>query len=866
MEASGYRIDNIESASTSHKRQYSYIYNRSGGGGVKKGDTKVAESPAELVQPKIKEDISAEEQDKQTERFYQETKGNPFKVEWRDVSGKTFSTHTSDLKGTVEDIGSPDGAFGEVVSIRRVDPSGSSGGVVYYDPDVRSSPTINERMEKERDKIKKEDRFSYTTAGKIPESFKVDVPEDVKFLGLEKQYTEASYKNYLGISDDINVMGTVLPFNKFESEYQKAYKDLPTGKQAEFNIKYLDWSQFKPDELKYVPGGKEYIDTDPSVIEKYINSGSYKPDVQSAASYLAMGNTPYTYKHGVLGTSTVSGFTKEFKRWDAKAQLTKSPSELKQFQYSKYNPLVRSYTSFYHSGVSTSLFPITLSQFAVKHFNDGKTIVFPDVAKQLSKNKLGPSGVIGPAISEVWLGQDMSQEKEFQKKYPVETFFGTLGEITGSYVGSKAVSVSTRPISNLVKTKVFTPSNVSKFTPKFVKNYFFRKPVKSSTYIFETDKGTRFVSIRQDFKAISYGKIKPASESSLFKSSGVGKKGGTIFEMSNTSGMNSFVDGKVFFKHRNWLGRQVWDTKRFIGDISFHEVNMGLPSDVVAMKSFSNYKFFSKTGRNVSFRSEGLNFSKSYGGTVGVPTKYGFESVEFPKFGYGKSFSKGSGLSVFEDTSLTLRIKSVSKGNSLDSFGGGGVGLDVPKTGLSMPGGIGVSFNVPKFPRLLPMQGSLMSTFNPRMGLGTLSFLESGIADSSSYWTGSIPVSVSALGVSSLSSVKPVSSVDVDSMSSSIFGSMNVTGLSSSLHSDYFVGSLSGSSSVSGLRSAQVSKYVTSNVFSPNFVTPRIPLYFDFDTEGVSRRVKSFKMKYLDVGFRFRRQLVPDLEKFVLGW
>lgn len=263
----------------------------------------------------------------------------------------------------------------------------------------------------------------------------------------------------------------------YPSVYEKAWESLDPQEKQEFGYKFTEWESIPIEERKYYYGASQHFETIPpsereKLAREYVAEHPKKrfivPSVQggllpnitySATGFKAGIMVSYEEiqrfkKENIIEDIAIIALTKGGQRRPTYSQAEKHLIEgakyemfytdvdkqrLRENYYASLPPHRRVGIAIGHATVSATLWPVTLTQSVVKFINNNKTVFLPDVARDMERTRLGPSGVIGPAISEVWLNQDVSYIKQQQKKYPIETAFATLGEIAGAYVGGRAL-------------------------------------------------------------------------------------------------------------------------------------------------------------------------------------------------------------------------------------------------------------------------------------------------------------------------------------------------------------------------------------------------------------------------------------------
>lgn len=108
----------------------------------------------------------------------------------------------------------------------------------------------------------------------------VEVPEEVKELGLEEEWSQASYESQWSSSP-------VYSGRRFERKFERTYKELPPKEQFEFGLKYDPELKEKPvSEWRQYRGASEYLKHLPTKereakLEEYIQSKDWESFVTS---------------------------------------------------------------------------------------------------------------------------------------------------------------------------------------------------------------------------------------------------------------------------------------------------------------------------------------------------------------------------------------------------------------------------------------------------------------------------------------------------------------------------------------------------------------------------------------------------------
>jgi len=408
------------------------------GGGSGGGYTAPPPKTVETI-PVEEKPVELTDEQQQVQDTIDSLKDKEVKVTYRTPEGYTKSYVTRGFD--------PNKIPGEFVDVRIADPRGGytqrilvSGGLGFYETS----------------------REEYREGGKIPNWYReqIEIPMDVKYLGLEQEYLRYGYEETIGIrASEEKVNKLIEPFVKnstlarwfyhkykpttFKYKVEQKFKKLPVSRKFEYGLKFGELGDKPIGEYKYYEGGVEYLkENKEKAITKFIESrGGYgkfyeKSDIDPIEIAQKYGSEGGVYGGGKV---TSEKFIREYS-WDV---LTKTPSVRKETYYSRYSLPVRAYTSFYHSFIGATLFPVTLPQSIYKFVTGTQTLGAWDVANTLGSTRLGPTGAIGTIASEGigYLTGNDSQEWETTQKYPIESFFATIGEIAGIYIGGKMVNI-----------------------------------------------------------------------------------------------------------------------------------------------------------------------------------------------------------------------------------------------------------------------------------------------------------------------------------------------------------------------------------------------------------------------------------------
>lgn len=304
---------------------------------------------------------------------------------------------------------------------------------------------------------------------------------------------------------------------------------------------------------------------------------------------------------------------------------------------------------------------------------------------------------------------------------------------------------------------------------------------ETETKFFLTNKGIKFLTTSKHNEFISIGEIKPFDNQNISnKILGINKSGKQIIDLSSISSgkTRAFVEGKTYYKYytsnEGPLATIPSIRKSFFYGLISNE-NIPSSGEIIKFKStgsFYSSPYYSKpstqgfSGRlfNENIFTGGYSASKQVGGTMGLPTKYGFKTIELPELTYTISKGYVNNINRFSDISLSFK-QTPPELKIMDSSGFLDVVKPSTKLDLSVPGGMGVNIEKIQYPRTLELltQGRT----NSRYGLNYINFLEEGIT-SSGYWN--IPSRISypsiSLGAtigSSLSNIKiPTTNIKTD--------------------------------------------------------------------------------------------------------
>lgn len=210
-----------------------------------------------------------------------------------------------------------------------------------------------------------------------------------------------------------------------------AHGRLTPEQKREFGYRYTGWKEVPAVERKQYYGGKKHLKSlSPSEREQLIER--YKKE-EPAASLVFQ--ELYKVLHGKSYEDPM-----EKQMWKG---LTMSSGEMQKDFWKSVPAPLRWQMSGVHAFTSALAWPITLPQSLVKLATGGKTLILPDVGKELSKHKpsASPHGLISTGISEgigALTGKGSDAWAKFQAD-PISGFSATIGELAGLKVGSIVV-------------------------------------------------------------------------------------------------------------------------------------------------------------------------------------------------------------------------------------------------------------------------------------------------------------------------------------------------------------------------------------------------------------------------------------------
>ena len=340
--------------------------------------------------------------------------------------------------------------------------------------------------------------YEYQKTGEVPDYFReqVDVPENIKYLGAEKEYVQEVFESSMGLNETSVPKGFVGPPKPSDYELQQkvrgSYKNLSDPEKAEYNIRFLNWSSIPVENWKHYPGGKQYLSSlseekKQKIIDQYLeSSGDISDTVERRQYSLGRALFPENVEDVTFGESSYSPAIERTKsvREMAWEDLTLSQSERERLYFSESSfpaRLTFSTSTRFTQGVS---WPVTLPQTMIKFVNKGETRFLPDLSKHIEESTAVPPSVIGSAIGEVWLGQDMGEAKKWHKEFPVESAFGLGAEVVGTYLTGKALGAARMKVRETFPPQYkFSSYDVNTTINKMVRNkqgVFFKGKMKGS--------------------------------------------------------------------------------------------------------------------------------------------------------------------------------------------------------------------------------------------------------------------------------------------------------------------------------------------------------------------------------------------------
>jgi len=226
-----------------------------------------------------KEEIAQQEkQEKDWQKFLDESEGKPFRVKWRGPGGATKWVITYNLESAVTNIPGKHG--GQIINIYpQTNPNviNKSKGILTseYEEKVLSSPTTNELI----DEYKKEQRAEYLKTGIIPADIKAQlkssVPKEIESTIGTDEYIKYSYEVMLGLKTEEQASAALQTDLKTSYPFMSKYgygktiaeiqKDEPAArlKQKEsgeyyIDIDTVDWTR---EQMKYTGRGETATST-----------------------------------------------------------------------------------------------------------------------------------------------------------------------------------------------------------------------------------------------------------------------------------------------------------------------------------------------------------------------------------------------------------------------------------------------------------------------------------------------------------------------------------------------------------------------------------------------------------------------------
>ena len=337
-------------------------------------------------------------------------------ITWETKGGDIVNVETYDINRTVEDIVSKGGSVQSVVV---------SGHVIEPTYTPTSEPNIIQKIQQ-----------------MVSGESTTDTTAQYEFI---KEHTEpASRGSLIKYENLISLPGALGSAARkgYEQAIGSAYGHLSAAEKKEYGYRYTDWGAIPAEEMQYQYGGLQYIHAHKdATIDKYLKEiGGMKNVPIDPHKYASIG--------GIWSGKTPSD--PEFLRSQAWDILSLKEREKQEKYFSILPAPARYYTAAFHGGLGMVTWPITLTQTGMKYItgsgswkdplgriSTGKTF-FPDVAEKLQSVKPGvPGGLISVGIStgvSHFTGRKLT-EWEYAMKNPIETLFGTGGEVIGLLTG-----------------------------------------------------------------------------------------------------------------------------------------------------------------------------------------------------------------------------------------------------------------------------------------------------------------------------------------------------------------------------------------------------------------------------------------------
>ena len=453
---------------------------------------------------------------------------------------------------------------------------------------------------------------------------------------------------------------------------------------------------------------------------------------------------------------------------------------------------------------------------------------------------------VGPEKSTIW--KPMASQREM-----ITSWEQLRGKRIDPFMPKHPTAETSWGWNPYVTESVYHPTFGQRFIQKKYTLRHFGLESKSDSFFFYTKSGLKFFTTKKS--GFTFGKIVPIKTDLFNKQIGISKASKpSPYGMSESSGKiigtSPAGEPNYFFM----MGRDVtrYGQRSFFGVAQTKEIPTSfgsLPGDVVATETKGYYRYFSKGKWGDPQYSRSVTASKQFGGTTASPGRYGFKTVDLPKFDFSISRSAISNIRFATNRSLTFF--DFAKKPALDF--GGGIGTETVPKGSGFGGGNQFSDLANEALRIFPKMDISNPFVVPRgYSLAQLEFLESGVSQTSGYWGGpslstattpltgltttSIPSSLFLTSPLSLSLLSQHSLVSPITSSLSIQG----LGLSSSLR----LSQSSVQSSVQSTVQSSVTQQSTIQSTIQSTVHPTIQLSVPYTTSYIQKYLSSSLPSY----------------------
>lgn len=253
------------------------------------------------------------------------------------------------------------------------------------------------------------------------------------------------------------------PVRGTQYHFSKAYEEMSEQEKAQYNIKYILPYVDKPEEIKYYPGGRQYLENlseeeKQQLIDRYLEEN---PDLQQESEAVRqrdLTRTLFPRKTEDIPDGTqytpVSERQKRDTAWDL---ISKTEQDLKEKYYGQLDPYAKGVLGYSRGVTETVATPITLPQAVIKYATGEQ--VGPDVSGALQRQPgagIGPTGIQGAIASEAigFVTGKGSQEFEKIAKDPLTAVGASFGE----FVGDFTLGALVRPGVSKVSKEVVKPT------------------------------------------------------------------------------------------------------------------------------------------------------------------------------------------------------------------------------------------------------------------------------------------------------------------------------------------------------------------------------------------------------------------------